>query len=195
MTYISILAAFENFSLNFIVKKQTAKRASRTIFHKKHSSNCGTIYQQQKQQRVIWAGPSTRSSHQEYPGNNKTKRSICDPAEIFPALILMWYISQSKAGGISSGLENENIKVKAVTDDTVSTSLSHPATYMHILRYLYLHTSYSHAYIYRERSPRKNIKIPFLPEQLCILAISLIFQTSLYTNDNWVDIVKMSMQK
>lgn len=147
VTYISILAAFENFSLNFIVKKQTAERTIRTIFHKKYSSDCGTIYQQQKQQHIIWAGPSTRSSHQEYPSNNKTKCSRCDPAEIFPALILMLYISQNKVGVISSSLETENIKLEVITDDTVSMNLSHTATYMHTYIFRFTYFIFTHLYI------------------------------------------------
>lgn len=55
VTHVSILAAFENFRLNFIIKKQTAKGTIRTLFHNKHSAGCGTIHHQGKQQHVSCA--------------------------------------------------------------------------------------------------------------------------------------------
>lgn len=142
---LNIPAAFENFSLNFIVKKQMAKGTTRTIFHKQYS-DCGTAHQHQKQQHVVWAGPRSRSGHWEYPGNNKTRSSICDPAEVLPALILRWNISQNKAGVTFSGLETENIKVKVISDDTVSICghvQPQLCTYLHIYIYIlniYMHT-------------------------------------------------------
>lgn len=138
LTHISVLAAFENFSLNFIVKKQRVKEKNRdnipqeilTGWHlgrpRHQQQPWGVSWQQHNKVQHLWPSRNFSSSNSD--------------------------ATSAKPGGKNSSCpESANINFRVITDNTVSSNVSHAATSMHIIPdfyYIYiitdfyLHTSY-----------------------------------------------------